>query len=93
MPDCCIILGKPDDRVNHIDYATTLFAFTWPVDKAQIHGAHLQTPSFMRGKRELSLEEVVMSKRLSEVHIYVEHMIGLLKQIYAKYYKVLYHFV
>ena len=35
VPDCCIILGKPDDRVNHIHYATTLFAFTWPVDKAQ----------------------------------------------------------
>ena len=28
VPDCCIILGRPDDKVNHIDYATTLFAFT-----------------------------------------------------------------
>ena len=35
MPDCCITLGKPDDRVNHVDYVTTLFSFTWPVDKAQ----------------------------------------------------------
>ena len=38
LPDCCIILGKPDDRVDHVDYVTTLFAFTWPVDKA--YNAH-----------------------------------------------------
>ena len=91
MPDCCIIPGKPDDRVNHIDYAMTLFVFTWPADKAQtartlasqprlatlptkvgnlanyfgFHGAHLQMPSFMRGKWQLSSKEVVMSKRTS----------------------------
>ena len=35
VPDCCIMLGKPDDRVNHTDYALTLFAFRWPVDKVQ----------------------------------------------------------
>ena len=35
VPNCCIILGKTDDRVNHIDYATILFSFTRPVDKAQ----------------------------------------------------------
>ena len=35
MPNCCIILGKPDDRANHINYVTTLFVFTWPVDMAQ----------------------------------------------------------
>ena len=35
VPDCYIVLGKPGDRMNCIDYATTLFAFTWPVDKAR----------------------------------------------------------
>ena len=66
VPDCCITLGKPDDRVNYVDYVTTLFKFTWRVDKVQkahklfdqvfafgnyysLHGARLQTPSFMRG--------------------------------------------
>ena len=33
--DCCIILGKPDDRENHVDYVPTLFAFTQPVDQTQ----------------------------------------------------------
>ena len=33
--DCCIILGKSDDWMNHIHYATILFAFSWPMDKAQ----------------------------------------------------------
>ena len=62
----------------YIDYATTLFRFTWPVDKAQkvhmladqgfdfanyfdVHGVHLHTPSHIRGKQQLSLEEVVLS--------------------------------
>ena len=40
-----------------------------------VHGARLQTPSFMRGKRQLSLKEVVMSKTLSEVHIHVDSII------------------
>ena len=109
VPECCIILGKPDDRVNHIDYVMTLIVFTWPVDKAQkartladhgfdfdnyfgVHGARLQTASFMRGKRQVSLKEVVMSKILCEVHIHVESMIGLLKTN-TKHYKVLSHFV
>ena len=33
--DCCIILGKPDDRENHVDYVPTLFAFRRPVDQAE----------------------------------------------------------
>ena len=111
VPDCCIVLGKPNDRVNHVElYVTTLFMFTWPMDKAQnahklvnqgfdsanyfgVHGALLQTPSFMRGERQLSLKEVVMSKKHSEVHIDVQPIINLLKQIPNKYYKVLSHFV
>ena len=109
VPDCCIIIGKPDDRVNHIDYVTTLFAFTWPVHTAKkahtladqgfdftnyfvVHGARLQTPSFMRGKRQLCSKEVVMSKKPSEVDIHVERMIGHLKPN-TKHYKLFYHFV
>ena len=108
-PDCCIILGKPADRVNHVDYVKTLFAFTWAVhDKAQkahtvadqgfdfanyfgVHGARLRTKSFMKlHEASKSLKEVVMSKKLSEVRIHVELMIGLLKtNTCTKCYKVL----
>ena len=87
VADCCIVLGKPDDRVNHVDYVPTLFPYTRLVDKAQkavtladqrfdlanyfgVYGARLQTPSVMRGiKQQLSLKEVAMSKKLSEVRI------------------------
>ena len=36
-----------------------------------------------RGKKQLSLEEVERSKRLSRVRIHVERVIGLLKQKYT----------
>ena len=32
--DCCIILGKPDNRENRVDTVPTLFAFTRPVNQA-----------------------------------------------------------
>ena len=35
VPDFCIILGKSDDRVSHVEYVKALFAFTCPVDKAR----------------------------------------------------------
>ena len=74
-----------------MDYVPTLFPYTRPVDKAQkartladqgfdfANGARLQTPSFVRGKRKLSLNEVVMSKKRSEVRIRFERVIGILK--------------
>ena len=60
-----------------------------------VHGSILQTPNFMRAKWQLSLKEVVVSKKkLTEGHIHVERMIGLLKtNTYTKYYKVISHFV
>lgn len=48
----------------------------------QFCGAKLQIPAFTRGKKQLSLEEVERSKRLSRVRIHVERVIGLLKQKY-----------
>lgn len=48
----------------------------------QFYGAKLQIPAFTRGKKQLSLEEVERSKRLSRVRIHVERVIGLLKQKY-----------
>ena len=47
------------------------------------YGAKLAIPAYTRGKKQLSLEEVERSKRLSRVQIHVEHVIGLLKQRYT----------
>ena len=52
-------------------------------DDLRIYGARLELPSFTRGKKQLSLEEVVYSKRLSKVRIHVERVIGLLKNKYT----------
>ena len=48
-----------------------------------IHGARLEIPSFTRGKKQLSQEDVEKSKRLSKVQIHVERVIGLLKNRYT----------
>ena len=47
-----------------------------------VHGARLQIPSFMGGKQQLSLHKVEVSKKLSEVRIHIERVIGLLKNKY-----------
>ena len=44
-----------------------------------VYGAKLEIPSFTKGKRQLSQEEVETSKQLSQVRIHVERVIGLLK--------------
>ena len=51
-------------------------------DDLKFFGATLEIPAFTRSKRQLSLEEVERSKRLSHVRIHVERVIGLLKQKY-----------
>ena len=48
-------------------------------DDLTIYGARLEIPAFTRGKKQLSLQEVEYSKRLSKVRIHVERVIGLLK--------------
>ncbi len=52
-------------------------------DDIALHGAQLKIPAFTRGKKQLSLEEIEMSKRLSKVRIHVERVIGLLKNKYT----------
>ena len=48
-------------------------------DDIAVYGAKLIIPSFTRGKKQLSLEDVERSKQLSQVRIHVERVIGLLK--------------
>ena len=51
-------------------------------DDLAVHGARLQIPSFMRGKQQLSMHDVEVSKKLAKVRIHVERVIGLLKNKY-----------
>ena len=44
-----------------------------------VSSTRLEIPAFTRGKKQLSLQEVEYSKKLSKVHIDVERVIGLLK--------------
>ena len=52
-------------------------------DDIAIHGAKLEIPSFTRGKKQLSMEEVEYTKRITKVRIHVERVIGLLKNKYT----------
>ena len=48
-------------------------------DDIAVYGAKLIIPSFTRGKKQLSLEDVERSKQLTQARIHVERVIGLLK--------------
>ena len=52
-------------------------------DDIALHGAKLVIPSFTRGKKQLSMQEVECSKRIAKVRIHVERVIGLLKNKYT----------
>ena len=52
-------------------------------DDLWVFGAKLEIPPFTRGKTQLSQREVEMSKKLSQVRIHVERIIGLLKNKYT----------
>ena len=52
-------------------------------DDIALHGATLQIPSFTRGKKQLSVQEVECSQRISKVRIHIERVIGLLKNKYT----------
>ena len=56
-------------------------------DELAIRQAKLELPSFTRGKKQLSQQEVEMSRQLARVRIHVEHVIGQLR----KKYKILQH--
>jgi len=57
--------------------------FTLHEDFASVCGAELITPAFTKGKKQLSAEEVEMSRQLSAVRIHVERVIGVLKNRYT----------
>ena len=52
-------------------------------DNLSLHGAILEIPALKRGTKQLSLQEIEESKRLSKVRIHVERVIGLMKNKYT----------
>lgn len=50
-------------------------------DYFALEGIRLIVPAYTRGKKQLSSEEVLRSKRISNVRIHVERVIGSLKKI------------
>ena len=52
-------------------------------DDIALHGARLEIQAFTRGKKQLSMQEVEYSRRISKVRIHVERVIGLLKNKYT----------
>ena len=52
-------------------------------DDIAIHSATLVIPSFTRGKKQLSLQDVECSQRVAKVRIHIERVIGLLKNKYT----------
>lgn len=52
-------------------------------DDVGIHGAKLEIPVSTRGKSQLNQKDVEISKKLSQVRIHVERVIGLLKNKYT----------
>ena len=52
-------------------------------ENVAIHRAKLEIPSFTGWNKQLSLDEVEYSQRLSKVRIHIERVIGLLKNKYT----------
>lgn len=51
-------------------------------DNFAVHGVRLEIPAFTKGKNQLTLSDVELSKQLSTVRIHVEQIIGDLKKKY-----------
>ena len=57
--------------------------FTLQDDFASICGAELIIPAFTKGKKQLSAQDVEISRKISSVRIHVERVIGLIKNRFA----------
>ena len=57
--------------------------FTVQEEMAVSCGAHLIIPSFARGKKQLSAQEVENSRKIASVRIHIERIIGLMKNRYS----------
>lgn len=79
------VLTQESGFLNKLEHGDVILAdrgFTI-TDDVGVHGAKLEIPAFTRGKTQLSQRDVEMSKKLSQVRIHVERVIGLLKNKYT----------
>ena len=81
--DKCITMNS--DFLRLLEYGDIVLADRGfdIADDIAVHGATLIIPSFTRGKKQLSLQEVECSKKIAKVRIHVERVIGLLKNKYT----------
>lgn len=81
--DKCITMNS--DFLSLLEYGDCVLADRGfnIADDIAIHGATLVIPSFTRGKKQLSLQDVECSKKIAKVRIHVERVIGLLKNRYT----------
>ena len=52
-------------------------------ESVALYGASLQIPAFTRGKDQLSAEDVEKTRRIANVRIHVERVIGLVRRKYV----------
>ena len=64
------------------DQILTDRSFTLQDEFAAGCGVEFITPSFMKGKKQLSAKEVEVSRKIASVRIHVERVIGLIKNRY-----------
>lgn len=78
LTECCGILNNlsPGDTVL-ADRGFTI------ADAVGIHRAQLEVPAFTKGKRQLTAWEVEKTRKIANVRIHVERVIGLLRRKYA----------
>ena len=58
-------------------------------DSIGLYQAHLQIPAFTIGKKQLSAEEVEQTRKIANVRIHVERMIGLVRRKYTIFQEIL----
>lgn len=78
------LITEPSGILNNLLSGDTILAdrgFTIG-DAVGIHRAHLEIPSFTRGKPQLSAWEVEKTRKIANVRIHVERVISLLRRKY-----------
>ena len=76
--------GFIDQRYHHPgDQILADRGFTLQDDFASVCGAELIIPAFTKGKKQLSAQDVEISRKISSVRIHIERVIGLIKHRFA----------
>ena len=81
--DKCITMNS--DFLRLLEYGDVVLADRdfYIADDIALHGATLVIPSFTRGKKQPSLQDVECSQKIAKIRIHVERVMGLLKNKYT----------